>query len=105
MPKKFTLICLILLIGILFLVNGCEQIAPVVVHNETDEILTIRINNRDIGDVEPRSSIRNELVWATAGDYEIEARNAHGNIIFSKKFSYDEIKKIDWKVVISPLQK
>ena len=96
---------LLFLIGVLLLGGvACERGAPIQVENKTNEVLTIYIDEYQIGDVKPNHKIKNDLVFVGQDWYFIEAYDTQGNVIYSHKFSEDELKEIDWKVVITVLQ-
>ncbi len=78
---------------------ACESLAPIIVENQTTETLSININNVPIGDVVPRAELKNRTVMIDPS-FKIEARNAAGRVVYANKFSYEEMKKINWKIVI-----
>ena len=83
---------------------GCERLAPFKIENKTSEVLTVYIDDHRIGDVKPNAKIKNNLVWAGSDWYLIEAYDTQGNVVYSHKLSREEVRKIDWKVVIPPLE-
>jgi len=95
----------VLLLLSLLLVGACfgDPAAPIRIENRTDQSLTIFINDIYVGDVAPGVEIKNKRV-TFYGEFLIEARDAQGETIHSEKFTYEELKRIDWKVVIPPLQ-
>jgi hypothetical protein len=93
----------LLLITFLSLSIGCEPFAPIRIQNKTRQLLSIFINDTQIGDVQPGAEVRNKILLLSAGKYNIEAKDIQGNVVYSKQFTYEEMKKINWKVVI-PLQ-
>ena len=99
----FRVIVLLLILNVL-LIGGaaCELLAPIQIENKTSETLTIYIDEYLIGDVKPNDKIKNDMVFAGQDWYLIEAYDAQGNVVYSHKFSDEEIEKIDWKVVIPP---
>ena len=100
------LIVALLLVGLLcgtILVFG-ERLAPIQVENKTNEVLTVYIDEYLIGDVKPNDKIKNNLVFYGQDWYLIKAHNAQGNIVYSHKFNDDELKEIDWKIVIPPVK-
>lgn len=84
--------------------TACERLAPIQIENRTSEVLTVYIDEYRIGDVKPNGKIRNALVFAGHDWYTIKAFDTHGNTVYSHKFSHEEIRRADWKVVIPPLQ-
>lgn len=80
---------------------ACEAI-PIRVINQTDQALTIFILGRKIGDVNPGEELKNKNVSASFRDYLIEAKNTQGEVVFSKKYTFDELSRdLDYKVIIS----
>ena len=100
-----------LLIFISFLLLSCtffsfsacigERIAPIKVHNDTEETLTIFIDGVRIGDVTSGEEIRNDIIWITAR-FVIEARNSRGQTVYKEEITYENMEKMNWKVIISP---
>jgi hypothetical protein len=88
----------------LMIIGGaaCERLAPIQVENNTSEILTVYIDNYLIGEVKPNNKIKNDLVFAGQDWYLIEAYNTQENVVYSHKFSNEEMKRINWKIVIPP---
>ncbi|MFC2019409.1 hypothetical protein ACFLU4_05580 [Chloroflexota bacterium] len=102
--KVLFTIGLILLLAIILMVGlACERIAPIIIKNWTDMELSIFVQDVYIGDVAPWSEIRNERVLVYAR-FHIKAKNAQGEVVFYKNITIDEIKEIDWIVIIPPLQ-
>jgi hypothetical protein len=99
---KFLLaVNLFLLYVTLFSISACEYIAPIKVQNNTEETLSIFIDGVRIGDVAPGEEIKNKTIWIEAR-WIIEAKNTHGQIIHKEEITYENMKKKDWKVIISP---
>ena len=85
--------------------SACEPIAPFKITNQTDRVLTIFISGYEIGEVMPGEELENENVLMHEmrdGKYHIEARDKEGKLVYSKKFPYEEMPDIDWKITISP---
>ena len=95
---------LMILAILLLLTVACERGAPIQVENKTNEVLTVYIDEYQIGDVKPNHKIKNDLVFVGQDWYLIEAYDTRGNVVYSHKFSEDELKEIDWKVVITVFQ-
>ncbi|OGO22273.1 MAG: hypothetical protein A2144_14900 [Chloroflexi bacterium RBG_16_50_9] len=57
-----------------------------------------------IGDVKTNHKINNDMAFYGHDWYLIEAYDTRRNVVYSHKFSEDELKEIDWKVVIPPIQ-
>lgn len=87
----------------------CERAAPIRVVNQTDQTLTIFIIKQKIGEVSPGGEIKNQNRLApVAGirEFLIEAKNAQGDTLYSRSFTYDQLSRdMGWKVVIPPLEK
>ncbi len=99
----FRVIVLLLIVNMLLIGSvACELLAPIQIENKTSEVLTIHIDEYHIGNVEPNGKIKNDRVFAGHDWYLIEAYDTQGDIVYSHKFSDEEIKEIDWKVVIPP---
>ena len=82
---------------------SCEPIAPFKIYNQTDEVLTIYITGYKIGDVQPKEEIENDylpMYQVENGQYHIEAINEQDDIVYSKIFTYEESRDMDWKITI-----
>ena len=95
------IISFLLLSFTLFSFSACERVAPIRVQNNTEETLSIFIDSVHIGDVAPGEDIKNKTIWITAR-FVIEARSSHGQTIYKEEITFENMKKIDWKVIISP---
>ncbi len=73
------------------------------IQNKTEQSLSIFINDTYIGDVLPGAEITNYKAWFTT-IFNIKAESLQGQILFKQEITLEEMKKIDWKVVIPPLQ-
>ncbi len=102
--KALLLLSFIAVAALLLTAIACEPAAPIKIKNDTDQILTIFIYDQRIGDVKPGEEIINKVVTIVHSDYLIEAKDVQGNIVYSKEFSYKELEKTDWKLVIPPLE-
>ncbi|MFH1382464.1 MAG: hypothetical protein ABIH70_06165 [Chloroflexota bacterium] len=91
---------MLVLLATLFFMEACESLAPIVIQNQTEQTLTITINDRRIGEVLPSSEIKNKLVTITAS-FKIEGENSAGEVIYSKKFQLEEMINMHYKVIIS----
>jgi len=111
---KKSIINFILLWGILFVIllmlNGCDWFyrgSPefyLIIENQTNQILTVYIENDLYGNVNPNESVK--IQWLIQGKYSIQAINKQGETVFSKTFLFTELKKIDektYKVIIPPI--
>ena len=90
----------------------CELGARLKVENQTDQTLSIFVRfgeidaSYHIGDVAPGAKIKNKNPKILISDvYYIEAKNLQGKVVYSRKFWWEELETIKWKVVIPPLQK
>jgi hypothetical protein len=74
-----------------------------IVENQTKYDLTIYVNNYEIGTVGPGEEI-SDLWDMNVGKFRIEAKNAEGDTVFSKIFTFEQMQRIEnkriWKVVI-----
>ncbi len=60
--KALLLLSFIAVAALLLTAIACEPAAPIRIKNQTDQILTIFINEREIGSVKPGEEIRNENI-------------------------------------------
>ena len=94
----FSLIPASLLIGS----SACERLAPIVIENNAGKLLAVYIDDIYIDDAKPNDEIENNAVFYGQNSYLIEAYDAQGNVVYSNRFSEEEIKDAKWKVVITP---
>jgi hypothetical protein len=94
-----------ILLTMLVISTSCEPIAPFKITNQTDQTLTIFIEDFNIGDIAPGKEIENKIVMMmtmTNEKYHIEARDKEGTLVYSKRFTWQESFDMDWKITISP---
>ena len=107
--KAFRLFLLsLILLTIFTFTQACEPIAPLKVKNETGQTLSIYVVWQDeayyMGDVKPGEEIKNEnpniLEFSS---FPIEAKDAEGNVVYSRTFTMVEMtEELNYKVVITP---
>jgi len=95
---------LVLMLGAILTASvACiEYTCDLVIENQTEDVLTIYRNDYLIGDVEPGEQITKE-VPRDIGDHLIVAKNAQGEIVYSKKYTPRDLEEADYKVVIPPV--
>jgi hypothetical protein len=101
--KLLVVIVIVLIsIGVLVTTNiACEGKLPVQIINQTDQNLTVFINNQKIGDVKPNEKIKNKVLSATFREYVLEAKNFQGEVIFSKTYTFDQLSRdLNWIIII-----
>ena len=95
--QRNSMVCLILifmLLSVLLTASlACGLLAPVKIENKTSEVLTVYIDEYRIGDVRPNDEIKNNMVTYGHDCYLIEVYDTRGNVVYSHKFSEEEIKK------------
>jgi len=98
------LIIVSLLLAITLLIDvACERYFDLVIENKTTQILTVYMDNYAIGTVEQGKRIVNQKVPGNASPFLIVAKNAQGEIVFSKTLRVSEMEQIGkniFKVVI-----
>ena len=93
---------LILIITIILAMSvGCwgSRTFNLVIENKTEYILTIYMNDYRIGEVKPSTQIT-KVESIDVGTYLIVAKNDNGENVFSKEYSWIELKDMKYKVVI-----
>lgn len=94
----------VLLISLTFVSNACfDPLDPTVIENKTNQNLSIFLNDEHIGDVAPGRQIRNKTLLFGYAKYVVQAKNDRGEIVYSKVFTYEEMKQIKWKVVVNKI--
>ena len=78
-----------------------EPAVPLQIENRTDMVLAVYVQGIKAGEVEPNSSIEVKNLGAT-GYYLIEAKTSKAEVIYTRKFDFNELNDADWKVVIPP---
>ena len=82
--------------------SACEPIAPIEIHNKTSETLMISINEAFTEEVQAGDRIKNKIVFIEAR-FLIEAKNLGGKTIYRNEIKYEDMKEMDWEVIIQPL--
>ncbi len=112
--RSKALLAVFMLLIIILPLTGCEPAAPIRIKNKTDQTLYISFSysysdhveadaKRDLmGAVKAGEELRPEIFPFPT--FLIEAKDVQGNIVYSKEFSYKELEKTDWKLVIPPLE-
>ena len=80
---------------------ACEPDLPLQVENRTYMALDIYVQEHKAGSLEPNSSAKIKGIPGTLSYYLIEAKNVEGKVVYSRKFSANELHDADWKVVIT----
>jgi hypothetical protein len=86
---------------------ACEPAVRIRIQNQTDQVLSIFIGGYSgigdsIGNVAPGAEIRSGGVLMY-DPFRIEAKNAQGEVVYSKQFSFEELnRKMNWTVIIKP---
>ena len=108
--KYLVLVSLALLISVtLPVLNACEPGYEIKVENSTEQVLTIYYDVGrtgyfvTLGDVESGEYIYTPDFWINDGYCQIDAKNMEGELIFSREFTWWEMRD-DYKfvVVITP---
>ncbi len=100
------------IIGLLvfFQESSPYKTAPFRVWNQADQLLNVQIIASDgvvhqgypADEVAPGGIIRNENILLGRSDYTVKAKNARGDVVYSKDFTSDELAEMDWIVIIHP---
>jgi hypothetical protein len=104
-PQEFIAYFLFLVLVFLFLSGlSCVKKEPIVqlfVTNKTDQVLTIITSGSINKELYPKeSTIREFDIWG-GKSYSIIAKDTRGITVFDKKYSYDELKNMDFKLSIT----
>ena len=106
--------CLVLLGLVLFIsttlpiLTACEPSFKIKIENNTEQALTIYYDVCrtgvlvSLGDLEPGEHIYTPNFWLNDGYYQIDAKTVDSEVIFSKEFSWFELRDMDCEVVITP---
>ena len=98
--NKVLFLIVLLLLSTMSLM-ACEPDLSLKIENQTDVSLTVYIDRRERGSVEPNEGFKVEDITGTLSIHLIEAKNNSGDVIYSKKFKVSELHDSDWRVVIS----
>lgn len=81
---------------------ACEPLIPIRVQNNSTLYLKIYIRSDFIGEVKPNDEIRNNVILSNKyHKYLIIANSLDGAVFYSREFTYEELKAIDYLVIIS----
>ena len=91
---------------------GCiyrgSPLVDLIIENRTDQVLTVILDDGLVGKVRPGDKITRKNLDISFHEYVIEAKNAQGEIVFFRRYVFEDFQKIDggvYKVVISQLGK
>ncbi|MFC2021808.1 hypothetical protein ACFLTR_01145 [Chloroflexota bacterium] len=103
----FPLSLMLVLVMLSLIVSACwaDPMAPLCIHNQTNQTLSIFIHEILEGEVAPGAKLKVEGMPDIYWDYPIEAKNPQGEVVFSRVFKWEELHDMKWKVVIPPLEK
>jgi hypothetical protein len=105
-------ILLVILSTLLLIVTlmGCDPSILLRVENQSDSDITLFINEKAFGKMQAmeQETFNTALIpyhpdapWASE-DYLIEAKTSQGDVIYSEKFTWQELHDMDWTIVIPP---
>ena len=108
--NRKTLLAILSTILLLVTLMGCDP--PVLLHveNQSDSNITIFINESASGTVQAMEQKTFSVVeipyhpdayWAPE-DYLIEAKTSRGEVLYSKRFTWQELHDMEWTIVIPP---
>jgi hypothetical protein len=101
--KTFFLCCLVLILCLILpCISACDPGLPLEVENKTGQVISIYVNDSYQFDVEPGKVVKQDTVAMIQEYYTVVAKNKKGEVVYSKKFHYQELSDNDWKVIISP---
>ena len=107
------LLATLILACVLPLFTSCEPTILFRVENQYHGSITVFINEKELGSIqatEPKTfstlliPFRPDVPEAPK-DYLIEAKTGKGEVIYSKRFTWQELHDMGWQIVISPLGK
>ena len=119
--NNFVWLVLILTLLMSLMVNACgsddssewttvQPLMRLIIENQTDQVLTIYIENLNLGNVEPGGNITRDKFPMM--EHLIKALNAQGEVIFSETYTFktkdkyhlQETDEQVYKAVIPPLE-
>ena len=93
-----------------FVHMGCDPSILLNVENQSDSNITIFINQRKLGNIQAneQEAFNTALIpyhpdayWAPE-DYLIEAKTIKDEVLYSERFTWQELDDMDWTIVIPP---
>ncbi len=117
MNKKLRIATLLLSLMLMLTVTlgasfGCiyrgSPLVNLTIENQTEQTLAVILNGGLVGEVRPGNVVLRNNLDIGMSRYEIEAKNAQGEIVFSRSYVFEDFQKVDdgvYKVVISQLGK
>jgi hypothetical protein len=94
-----TIITLFIIISTLLQACWAEKTSPLYIQNNTDQTLSIFITDIFEGNLAPKSTLKTEP--SIGGRYDIVGKNPAGKIIYEKSISFEELDRMDWKILIT----
>jgi len=106
--KKYLILLGLTLLIMLMLpvLTACEPGYKIKIENSTEQVLTIYYDVGrtgyfvTLGDVEPRAHVYTPDFWINDGYCQIDAKNEHGEVIFSREFTWWELRD-NYKFVVA----
>ena len=112
--KSHIIICsglILMLIVTLGASFGCvyrgSPLVNLIIENQTGQTLTVILDGGLVGAVRPGDVVIRENLDIGMSRYTIEAKDAQGEIVFSRRYVFEDFQKIDdgaYKIVIPPLE-
>jgi hypothetical protein len=99
---------ILIILAILISSSACGGIFSLIIENQTAQSLTIYVETKNYGTVEPGRQIIVKENPEDVSRFSIVAKNVQGDTIFSKVLTREQMQKIDvrvYKVIIPPLDK
>ena len=93
--------------------TGCKPTILLRVENQSDSNITVFINEKTLGRMQAKEQVtfntllipfRPDMPEAPE-DYLIEAKTSSGEVIYSERFTWQELKDRNWEIVIPPSPK
>jgi hypothetical protein len=108
--NRKTLLAILSAILLIVTLMGCERTILLHVDNQSDSDITLFINEKvsTIVQATEQKTVNTTLIpyhpdapWAS-DDYLIEAKTSKDKVIYSERFTWQELHDMDWTIVIPP---
>ncbi len=97
--RTFVLLA-VLPIGLFLITAGCDPGAGITYENRTTETVELVDGNEFLGPIPPGESVR-FTTFEFVGKRLLQARTLAGELVYSADLTWEEIREMDWTVVIT----
>jgi hypothetical protein len=99
--NRLRLRIILIIICLLPLLTSCDPPLPLEVQNQTDQSIAIYVGGHHFFDVLPHGTTKSNTLAMIYSKYFVEAINENGDIIYSRAFGFDDLRKNKNTIIIT----